>query len=73
MRRKMEAGEKRNKIIGIKVQPDTHQKLEYIAKRECTTLSSYINELLTAHIISYFDISKTDWENMTEEEKGITK
>ena len=49
MRRKMTETEKRSIIIGIKVKPETRSKIEWIANREATKLSTYLDELLKEH------------------------
>ena len=69
MRKKLDEGQKRSNIIGVKVKPDTRQKLEYIARREATRLSSYIDDLLTKHIKDYFSHAHIDWDNLSPEEK----
>ena len=69
MRRKISEDEKRNKIIGIKVKDETKQKLQYIAKRECMQLSTYIDGLLVKHINEYFSHAHIKWETLSEAEK----
>lgn len=60
MRKKLPNGMKRDKIIGIKVTEATKKQLEYIAKRECTTLSTTIDNILQKHIDNYFAIAQID-------------
>lgn len=60
MRKKLPVGQKRDKIIGIKVTETTRKQLEYIAKRECSTLSTTIDNILQEHIERYFTIAKID-------------
>lgn len=69
MRRKLSHEEKRSNIIGIKVKPETKRKLTYIAKREGTQLSTYVDTELVKLIDQYFRIAHIDWENLPEEEK----
>lgn len=69
MRKKLPPGEKRNRIIGIKVKDETRQKLEYIAGREGKTLSTYIDVVLNLNIENYFKENKIDWENMSPEQR----
>lgn len=69
MRKKISADEKRNKIIGIKVKEETRQKLKFIAKREATQLSTYIDRLLVKHIDEYFSHAHIDWNTLSEDEK----
>lgn len=69
MRKKLEDSQKRSNIIGVKVKPETRQKLEYIAKREATRLSSYIDDLLTKHIKDYFSHAHINWDELTPEER----
>lgn len=70
MRKKLPAGQKRNKIIGVKVKQETREKLNYIAEREGHTLSTYIDIILRKHTEQYFEVHKIDWENLPLEEKG---
>ena len=69
MRKKISEDQKRNKIIGIKVKNETRRQLHYIAKRECTQLSTYIDKLLVKHINEYFSHAHIDWESLPENEK----
>lgn len=71
MRKKLPDGEKRSNIIGVKVKPETRQKLEWIADREKTKLSTYIDEQLRIHIETYLKYNHIDWDNMTDEERRI--
>lgn len=70
MRHKMGKDEKRSRQIGIKVQITTRKQLEYIADRECCTLSTLINNILKDYINSYFKIAKIDWDKLPPEERG---
>lgn len=70
MRHKMQIEEKRSKQIGVKVQIRTRKQLEYIAKREATTLSTLIDDILKGYINNYLRIAKIDWETLTPEERG---
>lgn len=70
MRHKMGIDEKRSNQIGIKVQIKTREQLEYIADRECCTLSTLINNILKDYINNYFQIAKIDWNKIPPEEKG---
>ena len=72
MRKKMTPDVKRNKQIGIKVKTETREQLEYIAKREAKTLSTLINDILKDYISNYFRIAKINWNDVSEEEKGVT-
>ena len=72
MRKKLTPEEKRSNIIGIKVKIETRQQLEWIAKREATRLSTYIDEQLKEHIVTYFKFNHIDWNKLSDEEKGIT-
>lgn len=73
MRKRMSENEKRNKLIGIKVQTKTRQKLEYIADREQVTLSTLINDILVDYIENYLKIAKIDWKKVPPEEQKRTK
>lgn len=70
MRKKINPDKKRSQIIGIKVQPETREKLKYIVKRDQTTLSSLINTIIIDYIENYFKITKIEWEKLTPEEKA---
>lgn len=69
MRRKMNEKEKRAVILGIKVKPEIKEKIKYIANREATTISTYINNKLNEEIEKYFQIAKIDWESLTPAER----
>lgn len=69
MRKKISEVEKRSKIIGIKVKEETRQKIKFIANRECTQLSTYIDSLLVKHINEYLSHAHINWDTLTEEEK----
>ena len=69
MRKKLAEGEKRSKIIGVKVKPETHEQLEWIAKREAVKLSTYIDEQLRLHIETYFKYNHIDWSSLSDEER----
>ena len=69
MRRKMTEDVKRSKIIGIKVQVKTKEQLDYIAKREGTTLSTVTNDILVKYIEDYFKIAKIEWDKLPPEER----
>ena len=71
MRRKMAENEKRNRLIGIKVQLKTREQLEYIAERDQLTLSTLINNILVDYIENYFRIAKIDWEKVPPEERQL--
>lgn len=71
MRRKMATEEKRSIIIGIKVKPETRKKIEWIANREATTLSTYLDEWLRDHIETYFKYNHINWDKLPIEEKEI--
>lgn len=60
MRKKLPQGQKREKIIGVKVTEATKKQLEYIAKRECTTVSTTIDNILQEYINNYFRIAQID-------------
>lgn len=60
MRRKLPKGQKRDKIIGVKVTELTKKQLEYIANREATTVSTTIDKILQEYINNYFQIAKID-------------
>lgn len=70
MRHKMENDEKRSKQIGVKVQIRTRKQLEYIAKREASTLSTLIDDILKDYINNYLRIAKINWEKLPPEERG---
>lgn len=69
MRKKLAYEEKRSKIIGVKVKPETHAQLEWIAEREAVKLSTYIDEQLRIHIETYFKYNHIDWASLPEEER----
>lgn len=71
MRKKLAYGEKRSNIIGVKVKPETRLKLEWIARKEATKLSSYIDEQLREHIETYFKYNHIDWDSLSDEERRI--
>ena len=62
MRPKLNANEKRNAQIGIKVKQETKEKLEFIAEREARSLSTQIDIILKEYIDIYFYTSKINWE-----------
>ena len=67
MRKKLDKETKRSKIIGIKVKPETHKKLKYLAEIDATPVSTYINEILENHITSATKIHKLNWEEILRE------
>lgn len=69
MRKKLDEDKKRNKLIGIKVQANTREQLDYIANREQLTVSTLINEILINYIDNYFKIARINWEKVPPEEK----
>lgn len=69
MRKKLQKSEKRSQIIGIKVKEETRKQLKFIANREATQLSTYIDSLLVKHINEYFSHAHIDWNSLTEAEK----
>ena len=69
MRKKLNANEKRNNFIGVKVKSETREQLTYIAKREATPLSTLINSILQDYINNYFKIAKINWNELPPEEK----
>lgn len=69
MRKKLPHDEKRSNIIGIKVKPETKRKLAYIAKREGTQISTYIDTQLVKHVDQYLQIAHIDWDKLPEDEK----
>ncbi|MBQ7769335.1 MAG: hypothetical protein IJ403_10725 [Oscillospiraceae bacterium] len=71
MRRKMTSEEKRSIIIGIKVKPETRYKIEWIANREATKLSTYLDNWLKDHIETYFKYNHIEWDKLTDEEREI--
>lgn len=68
MRKKLDQETKRSKIIGIKVKPETHRKLKYLAEIDAAPVSTYINEILENHISSATKIHKLNWEEILMEE-----
>lgn len=62
MRPKVNEHEKRGTIIGIKVDKTTKAKIDYIAKADGETTSTYLFNLITAHIDQYTRISKIKWD-----------
>lgn len=71
MRKKLSKSEKRSIIIGVKVKPETRSKIEWIANREATKLSTYLDDLVKEHIETYFKYNHIEWEKLTEEEKTM--
>lgn len=71
MRKKLPIDEKRSKIIGVKVKEETRQQLQYIADREGTPLSTYIDIILRKQIEEYFELHKINWDALPPEEKGV--
>lgn len=69
MRKKLASEEKRSNIIGIKVKPETKRKLNYIAKREGTQMSTWIDGELVNLIEKYFSIAHINWDDLSEDEK----
>lgn len=69
MRKKLHEEEKRSKIIGIKVKPETKAKLKYIAKAEATQVSTLIDDILKDYVAKYFKKHGINWSALTPEEK----
>lgn len=67
MRNKLDSTQKRSQMIGVKVKPDTKEKLEFIAGREARPLSTQIDIILKDYIDNYFKIAKINWEEYKEE------
>ncbi|MBR2075376.1 MAG: hypothetical protein IJ977_09025 [Fibrobacter sp.] len=67
MRPKVSESEKRGTIIGIKVDKLTKAKIDYIAKADGDTTSTYLFNLITAHIDQYTRISKIKWDEELSE------
>lgn len=68
MRPKVSETEKRGTIIGIKVDKQTKAKIDYIAKADGETTSTYLFNLITAHIDQYTRMTRTKWdEELTQE------
>lgn len=67
MRKKLNPEDKRSKIIGIKVKPETYKKLCYIADMEAIKVSSYINELIERNIKIVTETHKINWEEALKE------
>ena len=70
MRRKLPEGQKRDQVIGIKVTKTTKNQLNFIADRECTPLSTTIDNILQEYIDRYFTIAKIDKTKINEEGGG---
>ena len=62
MRPKVDESAKRGTIIGIKVDKATKAKIEYIAGADGTPVSTYLFNLITAHIEQYTKMTKTNWD-----------
>lgn len=75
MRPRLNANEKRNCLIGIKVKKETRQKLEFIAAREAHPLSTQIDLILCEYIENYLKISKINWNEYKpdDEKEGILR
>lgn len=69
MRKKLPEQEKRSNIIGIKVKTETRKKIKYIARRERTQMSTWIDNELVKLVDQYFKIEHIDWESLSEDEK----
>ena len=69
MRPRLDANNKRDCLIGIKVKKETRQKLEFIAAREAHPMSTQIDLILCDYIENYFKISKINWDEYRSEEK----
>lgn len=70
MRPKVSESEKRGTIIGIKVDKLTKAKIDYIAKADGDTTSTYLFNLITAHIDQYTRMSKIKWDEELSEKGG---
>lgn len=71
MRPKVNESEKRGTIIGIKVDKLTKAKIDYIAKADGETTSTYLFNLITAHIDQYTRMTRTNWDEELNQE--VTK
>ena len=68
MRPKVNESQKRGTIIGIKVDKATKAKIDYIAKADGETTSTYLFNLITQHIDQYTKMTKTNWNEEFKEE-----
>lgn len=68
MRPKVSESEKRGTIIGIKVDKTTKAKIDYIAKADGVTTSTYLFNLITAHIDQYTRMTRTKWDEELNQE-----
>ena len=69
MRKKLSHEEKRSNIVGIKVKTETRRKLKYIARRERTQVSTWVDGELVKLIDQYFKIAHINWDTLTDDEK----
>lgn len=66
MRRKLPTNIKRRKMIGLKVDEKTKKQIDYIAKANGDTTSTYIFNLITEHITQYTKMTKIKWDDVTQ-------
>lgn len=63
MRPKVKPEAKRDTMIGIKVNKETKEKIDYIADAAGEATSTYIFNLINEHIEQYSKMTKINWEN----------
>ena len=70
MRKKLSENEKRNTMIGVKVQAETKRKLEFIAEREDHPMSTQIDIILKNYIKDYFKENNLKWSEYDHKKEG---
>lgn len=70
MRPKVDANAKRGTIIGIKADKTTKAKIDYIAAAAGEPTSTYLFNLITAHIEQYSKMTKINWDEELGQKEG---
>lgn len=70
MRPKVDAKVKRGTIIGIKADKTTKAKIDYIAAAAGEPTSTYLFNLITAHIEQYSKMTKINWDEELGQKGG---
>lgn len=68
MRPRVDEKAKRGTIIGIKADKTTKAKIDYIAAAAGDKTSTYLFNLITAHIDQYTKMTKINWDEELNQE-----